>query len=349
MNDAANKKLTIALAYNKKRAPKEGEPEDLYAEFDCEETIDNLKKAIEANGYNTIMIEADEGAFIKLKEDKEKIDFVFNFSEGLRGESRESQISIYCELLQIPYLGSGPLTNAIVLDKGRTKEILSYHNVPTPNFQVFSNSEEELDLKLKFLLLVKPIAEGSSKGLKNENLVGDEGSLRKIISSIIKNNNQKAIAEEFLDGREFTVSVIGNENPRILPIVEVKFDHLPENIRKFDSFEAKWIYDSPEYAEKNGIEPVVCPASIDKKLEKKIKDVVLKTFKVLDCRDWARIDLRLDKHGIPNVLEVNVPAGLIKDPKENSRMPKAAYALGWSYEKLIGEILDAGLRRCGLK
>ena len=173
--------MNIALTYNvKPKRISEGN-EDLYAEFDSEETVDDLKKAIESNGYSVVMVEADEDAFIKLKENKEKIDFVFNFAEGLRGESRESQIQIYCELLQMPYLGAGPLTNAIVLDKGRTKEILSYHKVPTPKFQVFSNAEEEL--KLKFPLLVKPIAEGSSKGLKNENLVNDEASLRKMISN----------------------------------------------------------------------------------------------------------------------------------------------------------------------
>ena len=339
--------LKIALVFNKKRDVPKDKPKDFYAEFDSEETINDLKKAIEANGHSVILIEADENAYIELKDNRDKIDFVFNFAEGLKGESRESQVPIFCELLGMPYLGCGPLSSAIILNKARTKEILMYNNTPTPKFQVLSNENEKL-IHLKFPALVKPIAEGSSKGLKNENLVKNNGELKKIIKKIRKEYNQKAIAEEFLEGREFTVSLIGNEKPLILPIVEIKFDHLPKELNSFDHYEAKWMYDDPEYIKKNRIEPVVCPADIDKQLEEKIKDVALKTFRILDCRDWARIDIRLDKGSTPNIIEVNSPAGLIKDPNENSRMPKAAYAYGWSYEKLVGEILNAGLKRCNL-
>lgn len=340
--------MNIALVFNKKRDAPKDKPKDFYAEFDSEETINDLKRAIEADGHDVILIEADEEAYIKLKDSKNKIDFVFNFAEGIKGESRESQIPIFCELLGIPYLGCSPLSSAIILNKARTKEIACYHNIPTPRFKVLADEDEKVS-GLKFPLLVKPIAEGSSKGLKNENLVKDDEQLRRIVKKIREDYRQKAIAEEFLEGREFTVSIIGNEKPFILPIVEVKFDHLPEELHRFDHYEAKWVYDSPEYIDKHKINPVVCPAEIAPELEKSIKETALKTFKVLDCKDWARVDIRLDSKGIPNMIEVNSPVGLIKNPKENSRMPRSAYAYGWSYERLVKEILDSGLRRYNLK
>jgi len=249
-----------------------------------------------------------------------------------------------CEELEIPFTAAGSETLVITLNKAKTKEILENNRIATPKFQIFENEDDELLEDMKFPLLVKPLLEGSSKGLLNENLVNDNESLRKIIKKIKINYGQPAIVEEFLNGREFTVSVIGYENPIILPIVEIKFDHLPKNIHPMDSYEAKWIYDNPNAK----IDPLVCPAEIDKELENKIKEVALKTFKVLDCKDWARIDIRLDKDGVPNVLEVNALPGFMKDPKENSRLPRAAYAFGWSYRELIGEIIKSAKERYNL-
>jgi len=268
---------------------------------------------------------------------------VFNVAEGLEGENREALVPRICEELKIPFTAAGSETTTITLNKARTKDILEKNNIPTPRFQVFESGEEPLN-GMNFPLLVKPLLEGSSKGLFNENLVDDEGSLKKIIKKIKMHYNQPTIVEEFLDGREFTVSVIGYKNPVVLPIVEIKFDHLPSNIHPMDSYEAKWLYDNPEA----GIDPLVCPAEIDKEIEGKIKDTALKTFRVLGCKDWARIDIRLDKDNVPNVLEVNALPGFMKDPKENSRLPKAAYAAGWSYERLIGEVIRSAVQRWGI-
>ncbi|MEM5812651.1 MAG: ATP-grasp domain-containing protein, partial [Candidatus Aenigmatarchaeota archaeon] len=260
------------------------------------------------------------------------------------GESRESQIPIFCEMLGIPYTGSGPLTLAIALNKARTKEILSFYGIPTPRFQVFQTSNEPLNEKLKFPLMVKPLSEGSSKGIKNDSLVRNEVELRRKLEEVIKNYRQPALVEEFLEGREFTVSLIGNSEPEILPIVEVCFDSLPEGINKFDSYEVKWVYDSPD----SGYEMVKCPAKIPKKLEEKIKKVCVDAYRVLGCRDFCRIDIRLDSEGNPNVLDVNPLPGLIPDPKENSRFPKSCYAAGMSYKQIIKRVLEEGLKRYGM-
>jgi D-alanine-D-alanine ligase len=273
---------------------------------------------------------------------------VFNVAEGLDGYDREALVPRICEELEIPFSAAGSVTLVNNLDKAKTKDILEENNIATPKFQVFDKEEEQLMETMNFPLLVKPMLEGSSKGIFNENLVDNEAELKKIIKKTVDEYKQPVIVEEFLNGREFTVSVIGYNNPIILPIVEIKFDHLPEDVHPMDSYEAKWIYDSPEFIEKNKVDPIVCPALIDEVLEKKIEEIVLKTFKVLDCKDWSRIDVRLDKDGIPNILEVNALPGFMKDPKENSRLPKAAYAAGWSYDKLIGEVIKSAKGRLEL-
>jgi D-alanine-D-alanine ligase len=265
-------------------------------------------------------------------------------AEGLTGEDREAMVPQICEELGIPFTAAGSVALINTLNKARTKEILKKNDIATPEFRVLEREHDEVE-GLNYPLLIKPLLEGSSKGVFNENLVNDYETLRRIAGKIIRNYRQPVIVEEFLRGREFTVGVVGYEKLNVLPIVEVRFDHLPPGINPMDSYEAKWIYDNPNAPH----DPLVCPAAISDKLQKRITDIVIKTFKVLDCRDWARIDLRLDYDGEPNVLEVNALPGFMKEPKENSRLPRAAYCNGWSYEELIGQVLDSAIRRWGLR
>ena len=324
------------------------------AEFDSPETIKGITKSLKKLGHKVFLIEADELAYLKLKKLKSKIDLVFNIAEGF-GIDREAQIPAMLEMLKIPYLGSKPLTQAICLNKAKTKEILSFHGIPTPKFQLFETRDENLKKDLEFPLIVKPNCEGSSKGIFQNSIVKNEKELRKKVRDIIKNLNQPALVEEFLEGREFTISLIGN-NPvdpvrdkslngvEILPPVELNFSSLPKKFYPMDSYEVKWILDNP----KNKIKTVICPAKIDKKLWKKIKEICLKTKKVLEILDWCRIDLRLDKNGIPNILEVNQIPGIIPDPKENSRFPLAARTAGYNFEEMLEKIIKSACERYDL-
>ncbi|NCN39251.1 MAG: D-alanine--D-alanine ligase [Candidatus Aenigmarchaeota archaeon CG_4_10_14_0_8_um_filter_37_24] len=313
---------------------------DRYAEFDDMSTINAIKGAIESGGHEVLLIEADENAYEKLKQSK--LDIVFNIAEGLNGESRESQIPAMLDMLNIPYTGSNALTLGIALDKTRTKEILSYYKIPTAKFQLFKSPNDPLDKNLRFPLFVKPNTEGSSRGITGKSLVNNEKELRETAASIIKKYHQPALVEEFLDGREFTVSLIGNPS-EIMPIVEITFDNLPEGVPKFDCYDVKWVWDSPD----SEVETVICPAKIDKKLEDMIKRTALDTFQALECLDFGRIDMRLDRNGVPNVIDVNPIAGLIPDPKENSRFPKACYTAGMTYNQIILKIIESALKRIG--
>lgn len=332
----------IGIAYNLKRVPLDGERLDRYAEFDDLETIDAIRKVFEDHDYEVLLLEADQQFFEKVKESG--VDFVFNIAEGICGESRESHIPAILEMLNIPYSGSGVLSQAITLNKSRKKEILNYHGIATPRYQLFRKPSQRVDKDLKYPLIVKPDAEGSSVGISNESLVFDEQQLRVQIARVVKQYEQYALVEEYLPGREFTVGLIGNQRPMVLPIVEVTFDNLPEGIHHFDSYEAKWTYDSPDAV----ADPLVCPATISPALKKKIERIAKRTYSTLECHDFCRIDLRLDAKGNPSIIDVNALPGLMPDIRHNSRFIRSAYACNMSYDEVIMAVFRAALKRYNL-
>jgi len=334
-----SKNLKIAVVFNMKKEAEKGQPEDAYAEFDDITVPMAIKSALEKQGHNAELVEANEDFYFRIKEGG--YNFVFNIAEGLNGGARESQIPAILDMLDIPYTGSGVLTQAITLDKKKTKEVLMYNRVSTPRFQLFNHWEDKINPNLEYPLFVKPNAEGSSKGIRNNSLVNNEKELRKMVKYVVTTYKQPAIVEEFLDGREFTVSIIGNSPARVLPIVEITFDYLPPGVNKFDSYEVKWYWDSPT----NPIDPVVCPAKIDDDLKRSIEKTALKAYKALGCVDLTRMDLRLDKEGTPHVIDVNALPGLMPDPLDNSRFPKSCYTAGMTYDDIIKTVLSEAMKR----
>lgn len=334
--------MNIALTYNiRHRKPSLKNKKAIEeAEFDDPATIKGILNALKKLGHKVFLIEVNELAFLKLYKLKPKIDSVFNIAEGY-GQDREAQIPMILEILKIPYVGSKPITQAICLDKARTKEILSFYRIPTPKFQIFKKINDKPKNNLKFPLIAKPNSEGSSKGILQSSFVKNKKELRKKIQELIKTYNEPVLVEEFLPGREITIGLIGNNPVEILPPVEIDFSALPKNFIPIDSYETKWIIDNP----KSKIKTVICPAKIDNRLWKKIKKICLKTKEVLDVLDWCRIDLRLDKNGIPNVLDINQIPGIIPDPKENSRFTLAARVAGYTYEEMLNKIIKSAFQR----
>lgn len=353
-----NVRLNVALTFNVKPesetfndnlslTPSDTHPlqtklTDTYAEWDTWDTINAVKNALEVF-HNVTLVEANEEVFEKLK--ALKPDIVFNIAEGFNGVSREAQIPAILEMLNIPYSGSDPLTLSICLDKARTKEILTYYNIPTPKFYVTDNYESLEGADLQFPIMVKPNREGSSKGIYSSCFVKNRSELQNEIKRIRTEYNQSALVEEFLPGREFTVAVIGNGvDANVLPIVEINYNQFPKDFVPIYSFEAKWILDTKE----NPLDVFTCPALVDDKLEEKIKDTVLRTYNTLRCRDWSRIDVRLDKNDIPNIIEVNPLPGILPNPEENSCFPKAARTAGYNYSDMINLVLLEAAKRYNL-
>jgi len=289
------------------------------------------------------LVEANNDAFSKLKELKP--DIVFNFAEGLIGVNRESHIPAMLEMLQLPFSGSDALTLGICLDKSRAKEILTYYKIPTAKFLVANRIEDIKNVDFDFPLIVKPISEGSSKGIFSSSFVKSAKELEDEVSRIIFSYNQPALIEEFLPGREFTVAVLGNgDEAEVLPIIEIRYEDFPKDIVPLYSYEAKWILDTKE----NEFDVFRCPAKLESKLEEQIKETALRTYNVLRCKDWSRIDVRLDKNGIPNIIEINPLPGIMPDPNENSSFPKAARAAGMNYNQLIQSALYHAAKRYNL-
>lgn len=335
--------MNVGLVFNVRHAkPDPNDPQYLKeAEFDEPGTITGVTEALEKLGHKVFPVEANEDAYEKLKVLKGQIEIVFNMSEGLHGEDREAQLPAMMEMLQIPYTGPRPIGYAVGLNKSVAKEILKSYDIPTAEWLTVSSVEqiEKVDCKF-FPALLKPLSEGSSKGIMARNLVNNNGELKVIARELFDKFYQPVIVEEYLPGREFTVGVIGTP-PRTLPIIEITFDDLPEGMPKFDHFEAKWVYDDP----KEHFDMLVCPAEIDVKLEKEINDVVLKSFDALEMEDWARFDVRLDKDGIANIIEVNCPPGIMPAVEQNSRYPRAARVGGLEYHEMIDEILKSACKR----
>jgi D-alanine-D-alanine ligase len=331
----------LRFPYEEKIDEGEEPPPDLLAECDSEETIRAVQQALEKY-HQVIPIESDEQAYLRLQQ--EKPDLVFNIAERLFGPNRESHIPTICEVLNIPYTGSDPLTLGICLVKSRAKEILSYHRIPSPKFWVIE-VEKEIPSDMVFPVIVKPLYEGSSKGIKDSSVVSSLDELKIRVAEIRKLYEQAAIVEEFLSGREFTVGVLGNyPDLEILPIVEIDHSQLPAGARPIYSYEAKWVWDTPD----KPLEIFKCPAEISGKLKRKIENVVRQTCCVLRIKDWARIDVRLDESGKPNILEINPLPGILPNPEDNSCLPKAARAAGYTYDQLINRVVFEACKRYGI-
>ncbi len=339
--------MRVGFTYNMKQGESEegSDPPSsrskVQAEWDDPETIAAVQGALEEH-HEVIPIDAAKDVYENLQ--RSRPDIVFNMAEGESGPCREGHVPSILEYLNIPYTASDPLTLNICLDKARAKEILSYHGLATARFKVISAKGFSFN-SLHYPLLVKPLYEGSSIGIFDNSLVKTRQEMRQRVSWVLDRFREPALVEEFLSGREFTVAILGNgEEARVLPIVELKFDSLPPGVNPIYSFEAKWIWD----VSSNPLDIFECPASLSPELRSEIERLCLEAYRILRCRDWCRIDVRLDANDRPHIIELNPLPGIIPRPENNSCFPKAARAAGMTYSELINTVLDIACRRCGL-
>ncbi|HEX6536010.1 MAG TPA: hypothetical protein VF041_15545 [Gemmatimonadaceae bacterium] len=338
-----------AIASTAVTGPSEPPTDDEFAEWDSAETIDAVERALAGLG-EVVRLEANADFPERLR--AARPDIVFNMAEGLRGVNREAHVPAICEFFGIPYSGSDPFTLSLCLDKAKTKELLAYHGVPTAPFTVVRELEplDAIDARFplaasRFPLFVKPVHEGSSKGITERNLCGSLDELEAQLAFLLARYEQPVLVEEFLPGAEFTCAVLGNgAAARVLPLVGMRFDALPDGALPVYGYEAKWLWDRPDHP----LEIFECPARIDEATRRAIEDVALAAYRVLACRDWSRIDVRLDAAGVPNVVEVNPLPGILPNPADNSCFPKAARAAGMSYDELVQACVRAAAERQGV-
>jgi D-alanine-D-alanine ligase len=327
--------------------------DDVYAEWDAATTIDAVASALSTYGV-VLRLEADQDFPERLR--AERPDIVFNIAEGLHGTNRESHVPAICEFFDIPYSGSDPFTLSLCLHKAKTKDVLTAHGIATAPY-VLVESQESLERLARgevsrfpvsasdFPLFAKPVHEGSSKGITERNFISNVGELLAQGRFLLETYKQPIIVEAYLPGAEFTCGVLGNgATARVLPLVGMNFHSLPNGAVPIYGYEAKWIWDLPS----KPLDIFECPARIDARLASEIEHVVLRAYRVLGCRDWSRIDVRLDADGVPNIVEVNPLPGILPDPADNSCLPKAARAAGMDYNQLIQAALLHAAARHGL-
>ncbi|PWB55467.1 MAG: hypothetical protein C3F13_04095 [Anaerolineales bacterium] len=324
----------------------DGSPLDTLAEFDTKETIMAISRALEAGGHEVIPLEADEKFVDKLTGSRP--DIVFNLVEGHRGECRESQVPAICEFFNIPYTGSGVLTLALCLNKALTNQFLHSQGILVPPYQVFETPNEDIHLENDYPLIVKLLHEGSSMGLSRKSVVKNEIALREQIAYVIETYQQPAMAQKYIIGREFTIGVLGNQDPYTLPITEVKFDD-PYGIVTFcpddevfplleDRFGREFVQDLKQ---KLIPKKSMCPADVSHELAGRIVQTAIRAFKVLGCRDWCRVDMRIAEDGSIYVLELNPIAGIAP----GYWLPNSAEVAHLDYSAFINTILEIAWAR----
>lgn len=347
----------VALLANLKvNAPYiEGMPEDQWDDLDSEKTVEALLQAIRAGGHSCEFLEGDITLYDTVR--KYKPDICFNICEGHYGDAREAQVPAILEMLRIPYTGSKVLTQALALDKPMTKRVLTYHDLPTPNFQTFERVDEPLSKDMGFPLFAKPSHEGTGMGVSARSIIHNEYELREQVANIQARYKQPVLVEQYIDGREVTVGVVGNlEGPvarRIpddesearmqagllfLPPMEVDLQPFEESDVVYSNRLKVDLADKLNY---------LCPAPLDSDTVDELNWLTAAVFRVTGAFDVARVDFRLDsKDNLkPYILEINPLPGL--SPGISDLVIEAA-AMGIDHTQLVNMILNAALKRYGL-
>jgi D-alanine-D-alanine ligase len=324
--------LKVGFSFNVKRVtPDLSGDQDDEAEYDSPKTLQAIREAIASYGHEVIDLEATQDLPLVLA--STPVDVVFNIAEGFKGRSRESQVPSLLELLDIPYTGSDPSALSVSLDKALAKRILRTHGILTPDYVVLNTGKERLPRELQFPLLVKPVAEGTSKGITRKSIVRDEGELREVARELIGKYRQPALVEGYVSGREFTVGLLGERRPRVLPPMEIVFLNKDDPTPIY-SFEMKQDWNDQIRYE--------VPAHLSPRELDRLERAARETFGALGCRDVARLDFRMDAEGRVFFIECNPLPGLAPGWSD---LVLIAQAAGIDYRSLIGEILSFAIRR----
>ncbi len=324
--------MKIGLTYDlRDHYLKEGYSEEETAEFDRESTIEALEEAVRANGHIPERIGNIKQLVAALNSGK-KWDMVFNICEGLHGKySREAQVPALLDAYNIPYTFSDPLIMALSLKKDLTKVVVKNAGFRTPDFYLINNVDEIACVKLKFPVFLKPVAEGTSKGVSENSKVNSQDELTAVATTLLKKYKQPVLAERFCTGREFTTGVLGTgKDAEYLGALEIILNESAEK-------------NAYSYINKERCEELVeYRLLVDDKLNSKLGELSLGIWNLLECRDAGRLDFMMDEDGKLSFIEVNPLAGI---HPTHSDLPILWSKLGRDYNDLIGRIIDSVMKR----
>jgi D-alanine-D-alanine ligase len=329
----------VVVLYNDTTRMVRGRPGDLLAERGVITCAQNVADVLRRAGYRAVLLPLTTGveeALIPYP----SIDWViFNLAEGLDGRLFE-EARIAWALEAMGYRFTGTRGDALVRSthKQQAKSLLSAGGVPTPPWWLFRHPDEVdavADAGFPFPLIVKPVAEDASLGIDGEAVVQSLPALRDRVAYVVDHYRQAALAEAFVVGREFNVSLWGSR-PDVLPLAEVDFSAFERAYECIVSYAAKWESGSFEYCHT----PILCPAPVERSLASRIKSTAQRAWKIMGCRGYARVDMRVSEQGVPYVLEVNCNPDISPD----AGFSRAAMEAGYPYEKMVVRILQSARR-----
>lgn len=328
--------MKITVLYNRVYALPFGRPEEVLADEDTVITARAVADSLIESGHDIDLFEVNKKTIKSLP--KHPTDFFFNLAEGIGNlPDTEYEVIAFLEKIKKPFSGSGSKTLQLTTDKAKTKELLLDHQLPTPAFQVI-NSGDSLNPKLCFPLVVKPVAKDGSVGINGHSVLENAADVIDQVDFLTKTYQESALVEEYIDGRELNVTVLGNGSAAIvLPVSEIIFGKSFEEKYKMVNFAAKWEEDTADYRDTIG----VCPAKLDEKTLDNITKFSLEAFNLTDCHDYARVDFRLAPDGRLYILELNANPGLSPD----SGVIRSAKAAGYTYPQFLETIINVALKR----
>jgi D-alanine-D-alanine ligase len=332
-------RLKVLVVYNVVDLLDKGHPDDILAEQETQLVEEAVERSLRSYGHQVVSVPIRDQLWEPLRQFDPNEWLIFNLCESIRDKTylEPYVISVY-EYLHFRYTGSSRLTISTCLNKARTKEILKAQGIPTAPFQVIS--PPTVRRQLDFPLFVKPIAEDASLGITLDSVVENERELRQQVRFIWDTYRQPALVEAFIAGREFNVTLLGNENPRVLPLSEINFRRIADPKKRIVTFRGKWVEDSDDYR----LTQVTSPARVNETLREKISQVAVRAYQTVGLRDYGRVDIRV-RNGVPYVLEVNPNADLAPD----AGIARAARVAGMTYADLADEIVRLAAHRYRLK
>jgi D-alanine-D-alanine ligase len=329
--------MKIGIAYDLKsdysNSTQASNPDDRLEEYDSTETVDGIASALQEIGWEPVRLGGGREFLRRLM--AERVDLVFNISEGWGTRSREAQVPAVCELLRIPCTHSGPLALAISLDKAMTKRFAAFHGVQTPAFLCVDNMEQFDETPLPpFPLMAKPASEGSSIGIRMHSRCESGKELRDCVAWLLQEYGGVVLIERFLPGPEVTVLVMGTgESARVMGIMQI----VPRAQR-----EEAFVYSLEVKRDFRNLVDYHVPPCLPAATIAAIEETALRAYRAIDCRDIARVDIRLDEAGKASLIEVNPLPGL--HPVDGD-VPILCGRLGISYTGLIRMIVDEARSR----
>lgn len=336
MTDDSQQSLKVLIAYNEPDQSKVDSDLDFLSEEAVKDeaaaVYENLLKLGHTPRYLPLADIATGLQFIK----EFNPDIIFNLCEGFRGNARhEMHVAGVWEILGIPYTGNAPMTLGLAQNKVLSKKLFESKKIPTPAYQVFRKVPQET--YLPFPLIAKPAREDASLGITQDSVMHNFAELKKVVGNLLEKYRQPILVEKYIPGREFNVSILGNQSPRVLAISEIDFSKLDKQYHAITSYEAKWLTEHPIYRHT----PAIVPAPVEADLARRLEDVALRVYQLLMGRDYGRVDIRVDGEERIYVLEYNPNPDISPD----AGYARALNAAGLKYHQFIEILINEALHR----